>query len=556
MLKTGGTIEAYDIFLNKKGKWEAAQYRDMCLDEADNLILLYTKNTSSTVEKIDTRGNKTIYKREIARDDSPESIYTDRATGLTYGIRDGIIYRWDFAGKAKEKLLNCRDLWPIGDVYDLLVNSGEEVYILSSEGKEQTLIKYGKMAKAEEKTAKDVDKGIHITVWSDPGGMLSNSARAFENKHTDTKVIVESYDELEYEQYVQRINTELMAGKGPDLIYGYFPFHEYQEKGLLLNLDDMINNDPDFDMTDYDQTIINAYRSKNGFYVMPISYIVNCFLVNSMLVQDKGIEFNDNWTWLDLYNMVKEANEKQSPKGYAIPKISEKYLFREVIYKDIDYYMERDKKLAKFDTKEFTDALKLLKKMMDEQIEHPDIDLRTVIRSDGEVAPDDILFIPIQLFSYDNIKAYSNYYKSIKLMPVPRGLYTDAKEFMGQDIAINKSSPNKNEAWLFIKFLISEEMQSKMSQDGFNVNLKARDKYIEQIFDNQNKYPNSNNYRITSEDIQRLQGIIKDCNKKYWDRGELFDMIWNEVQIYINNERNVEETAMVIQNKVELYLNE
>ncbi|SHI74338.1 extracellular solute-binding protein [Lutispora thermophila] len=105
-----------------------------------------------------------------------------------------------------------------------------------------------------------------------------------EKKYTNTKVIVERYDELEYEQYLQRINTELMAGKGPDLIYSYFPFDEYQEKGMLLKLDDMINNDPEFDMTDYDQTIINVYRSKDGFYVMPVSYIVDSFLVNSTLV--------------------------------------------------------------------------------------------------------------------------------------------------------------------------------------------------------------------------------------------------------------------------------
>ncbi|SHI74360.1 hypothetical protein [Lutispora thermophila] len=71
MRKADGTIEVYDIFLNGKGKWETAQYRDICLDEADNLILLYTNNTSSTVEKIDPRRNNTIYKVEMAHNDSP-----------------------------------------------------------------------------------------------------------------------------------------------------------------------------------------------------------------------------------------------------------------------------------------------------------------------------------------------------------------------------------------------------------------------------------------------------------------------------------------------------
>ncbi|SHI74291.1 hypothetical protein SAMN02745176_01181 [Lutispora thermophila DSM 19022] len=95
-----------------------------------------------------------------------------------------------------------------------------------------------------------------------------------------------------------------------------------------------------------------------------------------------------------------------------------------------------------------------------------------------------------------------------------------------------------------------------MGEDGFRVNLKARDNYIEQIFDNQNLYSNSNVYRITSEYIQRLQGIIKDCNKNSWDRGELFDIICDGVKAYLNNERSAEEAAKIIQNKAELYLNE
>ncbi|WP_207648320.1 hypothetical protein [Lutispora thermophila] len=141
--------------------------------------------------------------------------------------------------------------------------------------------------------------------------------------------------------------------------------------------------------------------------------------------------------------MAKKANEKQSPKCYAIPKTPEGYLFREVIFKDIDYYVDKNEKYA-FDTKEFTDALKLLKRIMDEQIEHPDIDLRTVIKPDGEIELDDILFLPIQLFSYDNIVTYNVYFKSINILPVPKGLYTGAKEIWDDYIAINKSTSKKN----------------------------------------------------------------------------------------------------------------
>jgi len=37
---------------------------------------------------------------------------------------------------------------------------------------------------------------------------------------------------------------------------------------------------------------------------------------------------------------------------------------------------------------------------------------------------------------------------------------------------------------------------------------------------------------------------------------EFFDFIWIEVESFLKNEKSAEETAKVVQNKVELYLNE
>jgi multiple sugar transport system substrate-binding protein len=141
----------------------------------------------------------------------------------------------------------------------------------------------------------------------------------------------------------------------------------------------------------------------------------------------------------------------------------------------------------------------------------------------------------------------------MKLLPWPWGEYTDIRPFDAYNVSINSRSQVKEEAWEFVKFLLAEDTQFYLSERNFAVNRKADEKRIA-VFDEELE-----KYNLLGEDNIKAISYIKNSINKNRALGvpdELFNTIWNEIKIYLSGSRSIEETAKVIQNKVELYLNE
>lgn len=104
-----------------------------------------------------------------------------------------------------------------------------------------------------------------------------------------------------------------------------------------------------------------------------------------------------------------------------------------------------------------------------------------------------------------------------------------------------------------MKFLLAEDTQFYLSESNFAVNRKADEKRIAVFAEELEKY------NLLGEDNIKAISDIKNSINKNGALGvpdELFNIIWNEIKIYLSSSRSIEETAKVIQNKVELYLNE
>lgn len=104
-----------------------------------------------------------------------------------------------------------------------------------------------------------------------------------------------------------------------------------------------------------------------------------------------------------------------------------------------------------------------------------------------------------------------------------------------------------------MKFIFVEDTQFYLSERNFAVNRKADEKRIA-VFDEELE-----KYNLLGEDNIKAISYIKNSINKNRALGvpdELFNTIWNEIKIYLSGSRSIEETAKVIQNKVELYLNE
>jgi len=108
--------------------------------------------------------------------------------------------------------------------------------------------------------------------------------------------------------YAAKMSTEILAGGGPDLFLANdVPFWDYAKKGALADVGKFVEDDPDLDISQFHENIIDPLRDKNGnLFVMPVSYTFSLIVVNTPLLEKYGVEIPVEWT---LSSMVKAAAE-------------------------------------------------------------------------------------------------------------------------------------------------------------------------------------------------------------------------------------------------------
>ena len=121
-------------------------------------------------------------------------------------------------------------------------------------------------------------------------------------------------------------------------------------------------------------------------------------------------------------------------------------------------------------------------------------------------------------------------------------------------LALNSASENKDLAWEFIKYLLSEEVQSQPSVHGLAVNRKGFEAAVERYY---NYYTDNGNSTVDQEEYRELlenwMEQINDCDTVDSD---IWTLIEEENAKFFQGEQTAQDTASILQRKIEQYFNE
>lgn len=326
-------------------------------------------------------------------------------------------------------------------------------------------------------SAKDGKKNVVVSVLSN-NRFLETAVRLFEEKHKDIHIEIKEYkasggtdggmarealSTADIEKYVQSVTTQTISGKGADLILmNNLPQDKFVDKKLLANLNDLIEGDSSFDQNALYANILKASQEGDGLYVMPLSFSLETIQGNTRLLEKENISVDKNkpWSWNDFKEVAKKLNQQASSEGYYNLAMSP------LLYDFIEEnYMELvGQNKPNFDSDLFRDMMKEIKSIYDEGLLSEGFtsdSSKAVFQMVGIFNPRAALTMPSD-FEYFQKPSVSGKKEGIPFKPI-------------DSFGINSKSDVQLEAWEFIKFLLSVEMQSSPDLFGLPMNKVATD---------------------------------------------------------------------------------
>lgn len=276
----------------------------------------------------------------------------------------------------------------------------------------------------------------------------------YNNKYgdMDCKINVVEFDNIE--KMASQLTTELMAGKGPDIIsLGELEIlsssaEKMIKQGTFANIDDIISNDSGkdkLDLSDYISDIFDAGVYEGKRFFIPVVFEPQILLSSSNKLSKY---LNNGETKLTYENVTKLNNNilnEGTNNGLFYGLEDYKNIFLNYIDEHVDFYSQK----YDFESDDFMKSIISLKELYNSNEKNGD-NVVSMFSTTGQ----------LELFSLYNEIAVIENDGDIPLITnvpnkdgMPTGMITDA-------IFINNNSNNKQKALEFIKYALSEKVQS------------------------------------------------------------------------------------------------
>lgn len=438
---------------------------------------------------------------------------------------------------------------------------------------------------------------------------LEDAAKLFEEKYPGTRVNVETFsampeiktsgqgdkkmvvaqiqdDPQGRQDYINKVNTALMSGEGADILaMDVLPIHQYADSGQLENLAAYMEADPQFSRADYRENILDAIEYKNGTWFLPMDYTFDYYAYDSTLLTGEaasGFGTGSAFTSGELVALAEPAFDGSS-RLFNTPHYQKGNgggMWGNLLAENYTSFIDIQNRTANFDDGSFAALLETVKQYSEQGYipkgSTGQKDAGEMIRQPKEASADRFFFKPKNAFNLISLFTRNLGMRMNVMAEGDTMAIGDDDEIAGiaaaadgsvpftyeQAYGINANSQNKETAWAFLKFLLSEEMQlsTSLRPTALPILNSARDKMMEtrltSMMEQQGQSLNEAQLEAIAgynEAVEQLSDLI---NAYILEDTVINDMISAEVQFFFDGSKTAEEVANALQNKVSLYLNE
>ena len=384
---------------------------------------------------------------------------------------------------------------------------------------------------------------------------ISPLVKNFNKFQEDIEIKISEFENTEV--LFTKLQTEMMAGKGPDLIYYNYNTNnqnmiKYIDNDMFTDLNELMKNDISEDkliMGEYNQTVVKSGVYDNKQYFMPLTYLVNSFVTTQENCLNYKIDMSDGFSFdtLDQRLSVFLNDDKNKSICTSLPYT---LFFEKFIEGEVDNKGEK----FNFETPEFENTFSSIEKS------YITCDVNENYDAFQEMADGNLLFLGSGYFSgnpYVSVMEADEFFK-YNMTPKILSYSRDSNSFdsyVGSFLAINSNSNKKQSAYEFIKFSLDYKQQLVLETNDIPVNNTAFKKYVEKA----EKYIESNDEHqdVMASFLKSYLDNIEKVNKCRLNNYYYYENILAPtLSDYLNKTMDYDDFISSLTNKTRLYFDE
>jgi multiple sugar transport system substrate-binding protein len=380
-------------------------------------------------------------------------------------------------------------------------------------------------------------------------GFLSYAARKYEEMNEGVTVVINEYmaattvtaedgtvhgsfDPEGIPKYAQTINTALMSGRAEDIIdVSVLSWVSLADGGYLLDLEEGLA----LGYEDYYRSITNAYSYMDAQYAVPLCFSFTGYRLGEALAEE------DIPVMLTLDDLV-QLSEKYPYPVYSINEDGQYAVFLAEMFfgMDIFKYIDLNAKEAHLDDGKFQTLLEKVKLIAD--------NAEKAQREETKILHEVAIFSAA--LNQRGIEDYTGVF--ILTNDDGLGLFRPG----GAIPAVNANSENKELALDFIRFMLSEEIQSSPELLYNPVNRKASAEFASQVLAKTEAAEGIPEGFDLEANLVMFNNLAESLGVVSYSDSTLREFVRDELALYFYGEVTAEQAAANLQTTLNTYLKE
>lgn len=434
----------------------------------------------------------------------------------------------------------------------------------SSSGNAFELVLLKKTKASEVKAKEEITYGAIYLDWN-----VKKNIIQFNKTNEKYRIVVKEYETEDWQTGITQFNADLTSGNCPDIIdLSTINYTQYANKGILVDLYPYMEKSG-LNKADYLENILEAYEVDGKLCgIVPQFYITTTMAKQSIVGDIQG------WTLSEMLDFV----ETQNPDN-VFPYSYRDTIFYYCIYNDIDEFIDWETGKCSFDGPEFIRTLEFAANFPDSS---ESMGYSEQEGTSARLRANKILLMQQSIGSVQEYQMMNGMFgEKVSYVGYPNNeregnLVQGTGGFMG----ISAKSKKKDAAWEFVSSMLSEDYQQSLVEGngsgwGFPIKISALEKMFEkdmtpEYYEDENGNQveqmktswgyddfNMDIYAATQEEVDEVRKLIESAHRISGNVDQqLTNIITEESAAFFKGQKSAADTAAIIQNRIQIYVNE